>query len=310
MILHGVGMETTGFDIHCESFYRNNINYSPEEEQQFGMVCTGVGHTKTRPYSLFPPHAAANSVEYRNSVNGRILSEFQISYYTFGEGVFETETSKYITKPGSMHIMMPGVWHRGHHAFEVGWHDYWVVFKGNYFSRLVDEGILSEDSVFFDANPSSNIVSIYHHIFNEVIAQGPMYQLKVCSGILSLVAELLKRKQERPDQSDHLRQVVEKAKGLMDINIYDDIDLSHIAGDLGISLPLFYKIFKTYTSFTPYQYYINTKITVAKTLLEDNMAVKDTAYQLGFEDQYYFSRLFKNKTGISPKNWKKRVMEE
>ena len=299
-------METMRFDKNCESLIRY-LNYNPEEEQHFGMVCADAGLTKARPNSFFPPNINAHPVPFRSVVYGRTLDEFQIHYTLFGEGVFETKTSKYVTTPGSMTLIMPGVWHRAFPTLEVGSHGYWVGFKGDYFSRLVDEGILSEHSVFFEANPSIHIISIYYRIFNEIIAQKPMYQLRACSEILSLIAELLKRKQERPEQSDHWRQIVEKAKGFMDINIYGNIDLSHIAGDLGVSLSIFNKIFKTYTSVTPYQYYIDTKINEAKTLLEDNMTVKETAYQLGFEDQYYFSRLFKNKTGICPKNWKKQI---
>jgi len=56
---------------------------------------------------------------------------------------------------------------------------------------------------------------------------------------------------------------------------------------------------------TPYQYYIQIKIYKAESLLEQqDLSVKEVAYKIGFEDQYYFSRLFKNKTGVSPSEWK------
>jgi AraC-like DNA-binding protein len=308
--IYGVRMETIRFNKNCESFIRY-LNYSPEEEKQYGMICTNTGHVRTMPNNSYPQYINMHPVPYRSVAYGRVLNEFQISYYTFGEETFETENGKYTVTPGSMSLVLPGFWHRMCPTFEVGSHGYWVGFKGNYFSKLVTDEVLSEQSVFFDGNQDSHILSIYYRIFNEVIAQEPVYQLRVCSEILSLIAELLKRKQENQEQSnnDHWWQIVEKAKNFMDINIYNDIDLSHIAGELGVSLSLLHKIFKTYTSFTPYQYYIDAKITVAKTLLEDKTSVKDTAYQLGFEDQLYFSRLFRHKTGFSPKKWKKRDTE-
>jgi AraC-like DNA-binding protein len=56
---------------------------------------------------------------------------------------------------------------------------------------------------------------------------------------------------------------------------------------------------------TPYQYYIQIKIYKAENLLEQqDLSVKEVAHKIGFEDQYYFSRLFKNKTGVSPSEWK------
>ena len=38
-------------------------------------------------------------------------------------------------------------------------------------------------------------------------------------------------------------------------------------------------------------------------LLAPNASISETAYQLGFEYPQYFSRLFKKKTGLSPKEY-------
>ena len=38
-------------------------------------------------------------------------------------------------------------------------------------------------------------------------------------------------------------------------------------------------------------------------LLAPNASISETAYKLGFEYPQYFSRLFKKKTGVSPKEY-------
>ena len=64
------------------------------------------------------------------------------------------------------------------------------------------------------------------------------------------------------------------------------------------------EVFKAYTAMTPYQYFIGIKIHKAKELLErGGSAIKEVAYRLGFKDEYYFSRLFKSKAGVSPSRW-------
>ena len=64
------------------------------------------------------------------------------------------------------------------------------------------------------------------------------------------------------------------------------------------------EVFKAYTGMTPYQYCIHAKINRAKEILSSGeSSVKEIAWRVGFDDQYYFSRLFKKKTGSSPSQW-------
>jgi AraC family transcriptional regulator, transcriptional activator of pobA len=43
-------------------------------------------------------------------------------------------------------------------------------------------------------------------------------------------------------------------------------------------------------------------------LRNDEQCVSEIAYELGFGDLSYFSRLFKKETGITPNQFKKRVL--
>jgi len=53
-------------------------------------------------------------------------------------------------------------------------------------------------------------------------------------------------------------------------------------------------------------YLVEEKIvTEAKRILtQSSQRVKQIAWQLGYEDQYYFSRMFKRQTGISPRKYR------
>ena len=129
--------------------------------------------------------------------------------------------------------------------------------------------------------------------------------MKVCSAILTLITETLVRSR-RQQQPDFYQETVEKVKSIMETNIYGAINIPSIANQIGISASRLNEIFKQFTSMTPYQYFIQLKIHKAEELLsEENISVKEAAWRMGFEDQHYFSRLFKHKTGIAPSNWKK-----
>jgi AraC-like DNA-binding protein len=285
------------------------LHYLPysEEDEKLGMLCTTAGFARVPPGAVYPPRKNDHPAIFRPVTAGRVLPEFQIVYISAGEGVFTSGDLTFNVNPGSVLLILPGIKHLYYPLLETGWHEYWVGFKGAYFSGLIKEGRFSPDQVFFQIGLHDSILSLFNLIFDEIQAQRPLYQIKACAAILSLIAEVLTR-DRRKEQLNSYQKTVEKAKYLMESNAFSAIDLSSISDQLGISTSRLNEIFKTYTSMTPYQYYIQIKIYKAESLLEQqDLSVKEVAHKMGFEDQYYFSRLCKNKTGVSPSEWKNFV---
>jgi AraC-like DNA-binding protein len=286
-----------------KSFF-HYLPYS-EEDEKLGMVCTTVGSVEVEPNVVYPPFKEDHPALFRTVSESRALKEFHIIYITKGQGIFETEGRSFTINPGSVLLLFPEMRHRYHPLFETGWHEYWVGFKGPFFSMMIEKEILVRNRVFFEIGINNEIISIFNQILDEVRTQQPLYQLKACSGILFMIAQILTCERRRK-QPNHYQNIVDKAKDLMESNLYGAINLPAISEQLGLSTSRLNEIFKTCTSMTPYQYYIHIKIRRAGNLLEqEDIPVKEAAYRMGFEDQYYFSRIFKNKTGVSPSEWKR-----
>lgn len=284
--------------------------YSKEDEK-LGMVCTAAGNIFVPPNTLYPPNKNAHPVPFREVAEGRTLPEFQFVYISDGEGAFYAEGKTYTVKAGSMLLLLPGMKHSYKPRYETGWHEYWVGFTGRFFNGLVDEGILSRDRIFFEIGLRDYILSIFMQIFEEVRSQRPLYQVKASSQVYLLLAELLsyERRKEHPDYSRQ-QQIVEKVKFYMEENIYKKINITDIAQEAGLNASRLNDVFKAYTSMTPYHYYIQIKINKACRLLEQtDISIKEAAFKLGFDDQYYFSRLFRQKTGIPPSKWKRFIYQ-
>jgi len=287
-----------------------HLPYSDEEER-LGMLCTTVGSANVRPGVLYPQDKSEHPDLFRPVKEGRTLPEFQLVYVTSGEGFFSLGADIYNVRPGSIMLVLPGMLHAYCPLLESGWHEYWVGFKGGYFSRLLEEGILSQEKVFFQIGVNDAILSIFCQIFDEVRIQRPFYQMKACSRILDLISEILtreKRQENQKEQENYHESVVAKTKHMMETNVYGSLNLSSIYEQLGISASNLNEIFKSHTSMTPYQYFIKIKTHKAKLLLEqEGLTIKEVAHRIGFDDQYYFSRLFKSKTGFSPVRWRKNI---
>ena len=64
------------------------------------------------------------------------------------------------------------------------------------------------------------------------------------------------------------------------------------------------RLFKRYSKESPYQMLTRLKVTYAANLiLRENLSVKQVGAQVGFDDPYHFSRVFKRVNGLSPKRY-------
>lgn len=102
----------------------------------------------------------------------------------------------------------------------------------------------------------------------------------------------------------------EAVNGFIDyvmINYNQKINVSQFASDCGYTVNHYRKIFKAETGETPLDYLLKVRIEKAKDFLLYNVPVNKTAERVGFEDPYYFSKVFKKETGVSPKNYKKTI---
>ncbi len=274
-----------------------------EEDEKWQLVCTDAGYTEVGPGTRYPPYQDRHPKLFKSVAVGRTLPEYQIVYITKGRGIFEMDGRTRVVVPGSVMVVFPGVRHFYKPEYDVGWTEYWVGCKGPTMDTLCRHGFLSPSKPLYEVGLQNSLLGIYSQIFELVRSQRPLYQVRASSLVLTLIAEVLAH-ERKVVQFNHSEQLVEKARFLMEENVYGEINLNGIAGLLGVSTSHLNEVFKSYTSMTPYQYFISIKIRKAKELLESgDLSIKETAFRLGFDDPYYFSRLFRKKAGLPPSRW-------
>ncbi|MBO9594484.1 MAG: helix-turn-helix transcriptional regulator [Niabella sp.] len=89
-------------------------------------------------------------------------------------------------------------------------------------------------------------------------------------------------------------------KLVVETSLTEQPSINAIADKLALSTTSLYRIVKEYAGTSPKDYFINRLMTEAQRRLRySSTSIKELAYELGFNDADYFSRLFKKNTGKS-----------
>lgn len=95
----------------------------------------------------------------------------------------------------------------------------------------------------------------------------------------------------------------------VDENYRENIPLSHLASLMNISPMYFSNYFKRTFHISPKQYILNKRLMESqRLLLESRLSIKEIAYEVGFENENYFSEFFTSKVGISALKFRKREL--
>ncbi|MFA7637260.1 MAG: AraC family transcriptional regulator [Monoglobales bacterium] len=91
-------------------------------------------------------------------------------------------------------------------------------------------------------------------------------------------------------------------------NLHKQITLQNLCSHFNLSKSYICRIYKEYTSSSIIKHLSSIKIKAAKQLLrQDDMNISQIADKLGYSSIHNFTRSFKNETGVSPSEYKKRL---
>lgn len=280
-----------------------------EDDKKWGLYVLYAGCQSidvSGPYPL-----AAHPAHYRVNWNRqRVLHEFQVLYITKGEGIFESrQCPKTTIKEGTIIILFPGEWHRYEPKEQTGWDEYWVGFKGEVIENIISKNFFQQQSPLFVIGYNENILNLFLEIIEKTKQEKTGYQPLISGAVMHLLGKIYSiSKQQYFETSGLVEQIVSKARIIFRENINQNISLEKIAEELQVGYSWFRKYFKKYTGMAPGQYIIQLRIERSKELLAySNKPIKQISYELHFDSTFYFSRLFKKKTGVTPAEYRKKI---
>lgn len=275
------------------------------EAERWEIWCNDAGYARIPPGSPYPPNPGDHPRSHSNNVaTGRVLNEFQVVYLTAGKGWFRSEeTGHRELAGGDTFLLFPGVRHSYSPYPATGWHEYWVGFSGEHAHRLWSHGLFSPDRAISSVGLSQELIADYERIVGLCRDQPPGFQVRLGALVLQLLAHIhTSEMSARTSKGDSL--IIDRARAVMQDQIDEGVEVETIARRVGVGYARLLDVFRQYTGLTPYQYFLQLRIRRAQELLrEPGASVKAVSATMNFENQYYFSRLFKKKTGVAPTSW-------
>lgn len=275
-------------------------------DQKWGFVINDLGRTKIAKNSNYPTkgHPGTHMFSWES---GRILNGYHFILITEGEGVFESKsTGKRAIKAGDGFMLFPGEWHRYRPLKESGWTENWIGFSGHIADSIMQEFFFNRKQPVVQNCANMLVINLLKSLF-QLLAEEPFGYQRTASGVcIQLLAELCNI-QKSADASNLSSSLISKAKYLINKKIDENIDFHLFCKNNRISYSKFRADFKYQTGFAPLQYFLHLKIEKAKDLLQNtDLKAKEIAFQLGFQSENYFGRIFKIKTGSSPHQFRKK----
>jgi len=147
-------------------------------------------------------------------------------------------------------------------------------------------------------------------LFETMKKREAFYELKVYSLLFGMLEQLYVQQKLRPsDSTKHRRQTeaVSRLLDWIDENYAEPITLSRLANLSGMSEKYICRIFKEYTSKSPIRYINELRIENAcYQIIYEGKSVTEAAYDCGFNELSYFSKVFKEQMGLSPSVYLKK----
>ncbi|PHX85115.1 MAG: hypothetical protein CK538_08545 [Opitutia bacterium] len=227
---------------------------------------------------------------------------FTLLYCLDGVGTLDLSQGTHRITRGTIALLRPFEFHA--YAADPGdpWSYYWIHFNGTvaqqYYDVLTTGGkntCIAVQSDLRFVETFEKILGIYH--------AGQAYKdlVQASSAMHQLLGDLFGQVCRRPAVQESTATRIERTLTMMRKNLRAHVSIHELAAGTGMSHAYFTQQFRKHTGQSPRIFFNRQKIAKAcEYLAETDAKVESIAHLVGFEDPFYFCRLFKRITQRTP----------
>ncbi|NDV80993.1 AraC family transcriptional regulator [Bacteroides sp. 51] len=191
------------------------------------------------------------------------------------------------------------------------WTIYWLHFTGKGLPAFNDKYRIGVDKrpVYIPYNAEG--IFVWNKMFDS-LSRGPglpnIRNASLCLYYFMatfIYPEHYNQADDAGDEENTINQTID----YMRQNLKKKVTVREMAALHNLSESYFSKLFRTATGMPPIDYFIYIRMQEACRLLcSTNYSIKQIAYLMGYDDPYYFSRIFKKLMNLSPENYRRSIL--
>ena len=240
-----------------------------------------------------------------------VRNHYLFHYIISGQGFLEANAKKGVTQrydleAGQGFLITPGQINTYSADQLQPWKYVWLEFDGLRVAEYLNEAGLSAAHPVYQpktAGQAERVRDIMLYMTDHANAS-PLHLIgHLCLFLDALIQTSSARREPRETQ---LRDFyIQEAVSYMELNYQRELTVEEIAGACQLNRSYFSKLFKEKKGCPPQEFLIRLRLTKAAELMKQStVSIGDISASCGYPNQLHFSRAFKQRYGVSPREWR------
>ena len=244
---------------------------------------------------------------YNHAMARELFDEYLVTYCLDGKGWLQFGNTHWDIGKGQVFFVIPGAPHTYGAINDDPWTIQWAVFRGAHVPELLKFTGVSPENLVLSIGDRVNLTILFQDILSTLQLGHSLHYLYNASTSLQQILSSIALLSTYSPSTQNIDLNVDEAIRYMRKNITSSCTLNEFASHACLSPSYFSYRFRQKTGYAPIDYFIRLKIQKACELLETtDWNVSKISNYLDYQDQFYFSRIFKKIMDVSPSQYRAR----
>ena len=228
----------------------------------------------------------------------RVAECYEISFYLRGDGSIHIDGNDYPVHYGDIRFTKPGTYLKSVPHYDC----YTIYFDFGKMQEICRNPLLDGIPEYF--HTAGETQKLFEELLETYSSRELTAPVRLNALLLSLLAQLFESVYARKKYCP----AVEKSIAYMEEHFAQDITLEELGKQAGYSRLHFLRLFKKDTGSTPHDFLTVLRLNHAKQLLiHTDQTLSEIGGACGFGSDAHFKTLFRNKTGLTPGNYRRQA---